>query len=294
MHTNLIVDVNNVVFSIRHAKLPKPASIKKKEKFVKEFIFIEALSSVLRHSRMLKSDAIALMRDSKNIWRKDFYPEYKANHVDALEDLYHQETIDAADMLCEFFDKHTYAGVYTYPRAEADDLIGIWCQESTGVNNVILSSDKDFIQLIDERTKLYSHTQDTFRETEDASFSLFVKCIRGDSGDNVRSAYPRITEKKLLQAWNDDLDMLNLLETILPDGTKVADNLAFNVKMIDLTSQPNAMRRAIYDMFSVKTFGIYSQLKCMKYLGDAGLKEHRDIFDQKDRALKKSPVFQID
>lgn len=291
MHNNLIVDVNNNVFAMKHGRIKPVTSASKKEKYVKEFLFIETLKSILRYGRKLKADSLVLMQDSPNIWRRDIYPEYKANHINDAEDFYYQDAVEAADMLCSFIREYTKGFVFSFKRAEADDLIGIWCQESVGVKNTILSSDKDFVQLLSDTTVLYSQTQDTFRESDDAAFDLFVKCIRGDRGDNIRSAYPRIQEKKLKLAWDDDLNMLNMLETIRPDGIKVGDALLDNIALIDLSQQPTSMRNSIVDMFETAVSGAYSPLKAMKFFGDNNLKEHRDALDGLDRVLKNAPIF---
>lgn len=289
MHRNLLVDVNNLVFALRHAKLPKTAATK--QRFVKETLFVDSLASIFRHCKLLKAQSIVLMRDSPNIWRKDVYQDYKANHTSSLDDPYHADAIAAADMLVEFFEKYTSSWVFSYPRAEADDLIAVWCQKSD-VENVILSSDKDFIQLLTSpRTMLYSPTQDAFRTTEDAGFSLFLKCIRGDSGDNVRSAYPRVRESVLKKAWEDDLEMLNLLETVRPDGVKVYDALSLNIQLIDLTAQPEKLRSGIETMFLSGKQGKYNYIAALRFFSENGLKERLDVVDSGNAFMSKTPKF---
>lgn len=290
MAVNLVVDINNLVFSYRHAKIKPASSIRTKQKFVTESLFVDCMSAIFRLGKKLKANSIVIMRDSPNIWRRDIYPEYKANHTSSLDDIYYKDTIAAVDMLCEFFENNTAAWVFSYPRAEADDLIGIWCQESTS-ENIILSSDKDFIQLICEKTKLYSPVQDVYRESEDTEYDLFLKCIRGDSGDNVRSAFPRVKETLLKKAWVDQIEMLNLLETIRHDGVKVGDALSMNISLIDLTQQPDSMRKSIINTFTQKQPSKYSMTKAYRYFGDKGLKERVDILDTGAFFLKTTPLF---
>lgn len=290
MHTNLIVDINNLVFAYRHAKIKPASSIRTKQKFVTESLFIDCLSAIFRLGKKLKASSVVIMRDSPNIWRRDIYPEYKANHTSSLDDIYYKDAVAAADMLCDFFEKHTSAWVFSYPRAEADDLIGIWCQESIECN-VILSSDKDFVQLLDEKTRLYSPVQDTFRESEDPAYSLFLKCIRGDAGDNVRSAFPKVRETLLQKAWGDDLEMLNLLETIRKDGVKVGDALSMNISLIDLSQQPDDMRKNVINMFKQKVGAKYNMTSAYRFFGEAGLKERVDVLDNGAFLLKTEPRF---
>lgn len=290
MHTNLIVDINNLVFAYRHAKIKPASSIRTKQKFVTESLFIDCLSAIFRLGKKLKASSIVVMRDSPNIWRKDIYPEYKANHTSSLDDIYYKDTVAAADMLCDFLETYTTAWVFSYARAEADDLIGIWCQESSE-NNVILSSDKDFIQLVDLKTTLYSPVQDVFRETEDPEYDLFLKCIRGDSGDHVRSAFPKVRETLLKRAWNDNIEMLNLLETVRSDGIRVGDALSLNISLIDLTQQPEAMRKSVINMFRQKSSNPYNMTKAYRFFGEMGLKERVEVLDNGAFLLKTTPRF---
>jgi len=287
-HKNLLVDANNFVFSLRHTKL-KPGGAK--QKFVKEFLFLESLSSLIKHAKMLKADSIVICSDSAKVWRRDIYPDYKANHTGSIDDIYFSDTIDATNMLTWFLKNLTASYTLSHPRCEADDVIAVWCQESRNVENVILSTDKDFIQLIDERTTLYSPVQAVFRETEDAGFDLFVKCIRGDAGDNVRSSFPRVRMDRLKKAWDDDLEMLNLLETVRPDGVKVGDALSQNISLIDLSQQPDYIRDGI--LLEIESFvpNSFSLVKAMKFLGDNHLKERRDILDGSERIFRTAPVF---
>jgi major membrane immunogen (membrane-anchored lipoprotein) len=86
--------------------------------------------------------------------------------------------------------------------------------------------------------------------------ALFVKCIRGDSGDGVFSAYPGVRYKGsakkvgIEDAWNDretkgfhwNNFMLQRWDKLLEDGTSVdvsvKDEYERNVTLIDLTAQP--------------------------------------------------------
>jgi hypothetical protein len=287
--TNLIVDVNNFVFSLRHSILPKDK--KTKERFVAETLFKSALVRLSTLVAELKADAFVICVDSPNVWRRDVYPEYKANHTGSIDDPYFDDTIEACNNLVRFFRECTAAYVLEVARCEADDIIGVWCQESDS-ENIILSSDKDFIQLINDHTRLYSPVQKCWRETEDAGFDLFVKCIRGDAGDHVPSAYPRVRVDRLRKAWSDDLEMLNLLETILPGrDEKVADTLMRNIELIDLTAQPEGIRQLILEKIKSYQPSAYSQLKTMKFLSDIGIKDQSNIRFIGERAFKKKPSF---
>ena len=289
MHNNLIVDINNLVFSLRYAKLSQT----KKERFAKETLFKESLKTIINYSKKLKADSLVLCVDSPNVWRKDIYENYKANRIEAVEDIHYKDVIDASDLLLNFFSNFTASFVLKVPRAEADDIIAVWCQESEGVQNTILSTDTDFVQLLNDRTRLYSHVQDKFRESEDPMYSLFVKCIRGDRNDFIRSAYPRIHETKLKKAWEDDIEMLNLLETIRPDGVKVGEAFSLNMNLIDLGMQPPQVRDLIVNKILNYTPMNFKQISAMRFFGENGLKDSVDILDVTSNILKNKPIFKM-
>lgn len=284
-HRNMVVDLNNIVFNTRFAKIKTPSSARRKETYVPELIFKDTLLAIVKHANMFKSDAIVIACDSRNVWRKDIYPEYKANRDHA--DVYYEETIEAANLLKTFFRECTNVAVLEVERTEADDVIAVFVQEcDDSVEKVILSSDRDFVQLIDDTTTLYSPAQEKWRETEDAEYDLFFKCIRGDMNDNIMSAYPRVWEKKLKEAWEDDYKMLNLMETIRKDGVKVGDAYSLNKNLIDLTAQPPNIRADIVKAIHSPIQRNFGELKMMKWLGTHGLKKFATIVQYKERPLK--------
>jgi len=284
-HRNLVVDLNNLVFSTRFAKIKTPSSMRRKEEYIPEMIFKDTLLSIVKYANEFKSDAIAIACDSSKVWRKEIYPEYKANRDHA--DIYYEETIEAANMLKRFFKECTNVAVFEVPHTEADDIIAVIAAESgEGVENVILSSDRDFVQLINENTFLFSPAQGKWRETEDAAYDLFFKCIRGDSNDNIFSAYPRVWEKKLVEAWEDEYKMLNLMETVRKDGVKVGDAYALNKKLIDLTAQPPLIRAEIEKVIKAPFQRKFGELRMQKWLADNSLKKFSNMLQFKERPLK--------
>lgn len=284
-HHNLLVDLNNIVFATRFSKIASPSSAKRKEEYVPELIFKDALIAIVKYANEFKTNAIVIACDSPRVWRKDIFPEYKANRDHA--DIYYEETIEAANMLKTFFRDCTNVAVLEVPRTEADDIIAVFCQESDEtVMNTILSSDRDFVQLIDENTFLYSPSQQKQRTTEDAAYDLFFKCIRGDMNDNISSAYPRVWEKKLKEAWEDEYKMLNLMETVRKDGVKVGDAYSLNKNLIDLTAQPPEIKKQIIKEIRSPVQRKFGELRMMKWLGDHNLKKFANMIQYKERPLK--------
>ena len=133
---------------------------------------------------------IAVIFDSgSKTFRNDIYPEYKANRPPCPEDLIPQFSIvrESAEALnISILEKIGF---------EADDIIATIAKKSAkeGFEVVIVSSDKDLMQLIDENIKMFDAMKNkmvSFNEVQEKfsvepSKVLEVLSLIGDSSDNV-------------------------------------------------------------------------------------------------------------
>tara|TARA_R110002020_G_scaffold149793_2_gene326217 strand:+ start:522 stop:1475 length:954 start_codon:yes stop_codon:yes gene_type:complete len=76
---------------------------------------------------------------------------------------------------------------------EADDMIAIICRELKGIQKVIISSDKDFYQLLDDETIIYRPVQAVYKTKNNIleefkihpnNFAL-ARAVSGDKSDNL-------------------------------------------------------------------------------------------------------------
>jgi len=267
--SNLVVDLSNLAWISRY-------SLVKNNELTKELILHGIISLIKVTAINYRVDGILVACDSRTNWRKDIYPEYKGNR-DKEKDEYFIDVVDAIQLAEEFFNTCTNIPAIKVDNAEADDIIAIAAKTSKQ-KTVILSSDKDFIQLLDNKTRLYSPTQKCERKTNDKYFHLFEKCIRGDHGDNIHSAYPRVRTKRLQEVWGDKLKMANLMEEKRKiDGKKVGDFYEFNKKLIDLDQIPQDIQHSICTQLSTipnsGSHGKYAHQKILRYLGKNNLRK---------------------
>jgi len=206
-------------------------------------------------------------------WRKNVYAPYKANRKAAAVSRTPKEVEDDAvffevmDHFVKFVDSQTNCTVLRHHEAEADDMIARWIALHPDDQHVIISSDSDFQQLISPNVKIYNgivgllythegifdkdgkiakNKQGVDLPTPDPEWLLFEKCMRGDDGDNVMSAYPGVRTKKLLEAYADRRtkgfvwNNLMLSKWIDHEGTehRVKDDFERNRLLIDLSHQP--------------------------------------------------------
>ena len=228
-------------------------------------------------------------------WRKDHYAPYKRNRSDARavrteteveEDEVFWETFDN---FRDFIDQKTNCTVLRHEQLEADDLIAGWIQAHPNDNHVIVSTDGDFAQLIAPNVKQFNGIQDVTTTHEgyfddkgkrvldkktkeekpapNPQWLLFEKCMRGDSSDNVFSAYPGVrtkgTKKKvgLQEAFADreskgyNWNNLMLQRWVDHEGNehRVLDDYNRNVQLCDLTAQPDDIKDKIKETVSKAT-----------------------------------------
>jgi 5'-3' exonuclease len=220
-------------------------------------------------------------------WRKDFYKPYKANRVVDNTALTDAEIAlntlfwNTYDEMVTFLRDRTNASVLRCPTAEADDLIARFIHLHPNDEHYIISSDTDFAQLIAPNVKQFNSIMGylitpegyfddrgreikdkktgTHKQLGDPKYVLFEKCMRGDSTDNVFSAYPGVRTKStkktvgLIEAYADrekrgfNWNNVMLHRWTDPDGVehRVLDDYTRNVTLVDLTAQPQEVKDAV-------------------------------------------------
>lgn len=206
-------------------------------------------------------------------WRKNIYAPYKANRKAVAAQRTQREIEDdtaffeTMNEFVKFLRTKTNCTVLQNPEAEADDLIARWIQLHPEDNHVIISSDNDFKQLISDRVMLYDgisallYTIDGVWDKNgapavdkkgnqitkpDPEWLLFEKCLRGDSSDNIMSAFPRVRKTQMQLAFEDRntqgyaWNNLMLSTWLDHEGAehRVQDDYKRNRLLIDLTQQP--------------------------------------------------------
>jgi 5'-3' exonuclease len=220
-------------------------------------------------------------------WRKDFYEPYKRNRQVARDKMTVTESEEDKvfweifDEFKDFVNDKTNCTVLQHKQLEADDLIAGWIQAHPNDDHVIVSTDGDFAQLVAPNVRQYNGIQDmtiTHKGYFDKKgnpvidkktklekpapipeYMLFEKCMRGDTSDNVFSAYPGVRKKGtknkvgLVEAFADkDTKGYNWNNMMLQrwvdhngDEHRVLDDYTRNVTLCDLTAQPPEIRNII-------------------------------------------------
>ena len=277
--THILVDTANTFFRARHV-INGDADIKL------GMAFHITLNSIKKAWQDFEGTHVVFCLEGRS-WRKDYYEPYKRNRQvarDALTEKQQEEdTIfwEAFDTFKDFVSEKTNCTVLQHKELEAEDLIAGWIQQHPDVDHVVVSTDTDFQQLIAPNVKLYNGVQEVTTTHEgffdkkgnhvidkktkepktvpDPQWLLFEKCMRGDTSDNVFSAYPGVRKKGtrnkvgLLEAFEDkDLKGYNWNNLMLQrwvdhngEEHRVLDDYQRNVTLIDLTAQPEDIKDKI-------------------------------------------------
>lgn len=106
------------------------------------------IKQILEYAIGSKANYIAVCFDkSRNTtFRKDLYEDYKANRKTTPEPL------KAQFMLCEELLSKMGIPVFYHDKYEADDIAGSISKQFSHLNKILVSKDKDYLQLVDEKS----------------------------------------------------------------------------------------------------------------------------------------------
>lgn len=244
------------------------------------------LASVNQVVRKFGIDHVVFCLEGRS-FRKDIYPPYKRNRV-VDETQQTEAEVEENKMFWETYElfttylkEKTNVSVLRHERAEADDLIARFIHLHPEDQHYIISSDTDYIQLIDQHVFQYNGITNQFitlegyhdekgklivdkktKETKllgDPKFHLFEKCMRGDASDNVFSAYPGVRTKGsknkvgLIEAYADrekqgfSWNNIMLQRWVDHNGVehRVREDYERNRTLIDLTAQPDEIKEIV-------------------------------------------------
>jgi len=281
--TYILVDTANTFFRARHV-VQGNAEIKL------GMAFHITINSVKKAWNDFDGKHVVFCLEGRS-WRKDFYAPYKRNRQETRAAMTQKEQDEdklfweAFDEFKNFISEKTNVTVLQHPQLEADDLIAGFIQSHPNDDHVIISTDSDFHQLLAPNVKQFNgvaeetHTLEGVYDKKgklvidkktgepkrvNPSWILFEKCMRGDTSDNVFSAYPGVRTKGsknkvgLTEAFEDrnskGYSWNNLMLQRWTDHTgaehRVLDDYQRNVTLVDLKAQPTEIKKIIFETIS--------------------------------------------
>ena len=306
MATYVLIDTMNLFFRSRHVI---KGDLDTKVGMALHITF----NSIKKAWQDFDADHVIFCLEGRS-WRKDFYEPYKRNRQETRAAMTEKEQeedrvfFEIFDEFKDFVAEKTNCTVLRHPELEADDLIAGWIQSHPNDKHVIISTDGDFAQLIAPNVRQYNGVSNVTithegyfdddgkpvvdkktgepKPAPDPKWMLFEKCIRGDTSDNIFSAYPGVRKKGtknkvgLLEAYADketkgyNWNNLMLQRWVDHEGSehRVIDDYNRNVLLCDLTAQPDDVRSKITSTIreqavtkDVKQVGIKLMKFCAKW-----------------------------
>jgi hypothetical protein len=254
----------------------------------------------------IKPDQVAITFEGSNNWRKAHTrgerPEpsvskrlYKGNRVKD------DSMIPFFELMASFEDlarNHTSLVVLQNPLLEGDDVFSGYVRKYTAIGDEVIgvSDDKDFTPLLQLPNFKLMRPDGTYRgidkktkEVIDPKFFMYEKAFRGDGGDNVLPAYPKVRSTRLKKAFDalqkgDAYEHTNLMNETWAFNEpssgeerifKVGDLYAENIILMDLINgQPTDIQDLMVQTVdhAVLNHGTFNLFQFQKFCGKFGLK----------------------
>ena len=277
----IIVDVNQIMISNLMVQINGRNAVELSENLVRHMV----LNSLRAHNKKFRKDygEMVIACDSGKVWRRQAFPNYKAGRKANREKSEHNWEL-IFDILARVKDEiKTFLPykVIELETAEADDIIAVLCRQVKD-KTLILSGDKDFIQLHNERIRQYNPVLNKF-VGKDENPSLYIKehILRGDrsdgipnvlSDDNVFIEGRRQTplSKKKVESWVNEV-----VPTFTEEQQK---NYERNRQLIDLNCIPKELEDKINREF--ENIEVATRDKILNYFITKKLKTLIEVIDE--------------
>ena len=218
----VLVDGNNLLFRSYYATLYSGNVMRNKEGFPTNGVygFVNMINKIISEE---KPEYMMVAFDIGKTFRHEKYERYKDGRKETPDDLKMQFPV-AKKILTAMGIKYLECAGY-----EADDIIGtisLWCEKDPEYEALIVSSDKDLLQLISDETvvkllKSKDHImmdRKTFKEMYgfEPIHMIDLKALMGDASDNIPGV-KGIGEKgaiKLISEYNSIDNLYNNIDNV--------------------------------------------------------------------------------
>ena len=253
------------------------------------------LNSLRAHNKKFRKEYgdMVIACDSKNVWRREIFPNYKAGRKANRAKSEHDWDAIFSMLATIKNEIKTFLPykVIELETAEADDIIATLVRRSKRIiqpehkrNVLILSGDKDFIQLHGHNIKQYNPVLNKFvGKGEDPSLYIKEHIFKGDRSDGIPNILSddnvfiegrrqKPLSKKKINSWVDDV----FFYTHFTEEEQ--KNYDRNRKLIDLSCIPQELEDKINNEFNeVK---VASRDKILGYFINKKLKTLIEVIDE--------------
>lgn len=218
------------------------------------------LTGPLKVFPFIEPSNIIFARDcpKKNIWRIEFYKEYK------------QERRDAKDTDRPFKFSGTFQYIYNTiipgyeaegskcigaPCSEGDDIIATLIRNKVADNFIILASDRDLLQLVADNVTMINIAGENITFSKELEIPedelkqydfggkqyIFIKALMGDKSDGIAQIHKRCGKKTAIKYFFDR----DLLQEKMRVDPNIAEVIKTNISIMDFDYIPKEINDAI-------------------------------------------------
>ena len=250
----VLVDMNQVTLSSLMMQIGQSKDLQVNPDLVRHMV----LNSIRTYRIKFVEDygELVLCYDSKHYWRKDVFPQYKSHRKKMREssDFDWNTIFNTLNALKEELRENFPYKMLEVYGAEADDIIATIC-ESQKENIMILSGDKDFIQLQKyKNVKQWNPVQKKMLKDKNPDLYLKEHIIKGDRSDGIpnvlsddNSFVDKVRQKPLtkkkIQSWveHDFMDVA--------PNEQAKRNYHRNTTLVDLSKIPQDLKDKIKETY---------------------------------------------
>ena len=278
----ILVDLSQIMISNLMIQINGRNAPELSEDLVRHMV----LNSLRGHNKKFrdKYGEMVLACDSGNVWRKQIFPNYKAGRKESREKSDHDwaKIFEILTTIRRELKEHMPYRYVELDTTEADDIIAVLVRKHHDQKILILSGDKDFIQLHNKNVQQYNPVLNKF-VGKDENPSIYIKehILKGDRSDGIPNVLSddnvfiegrrqRPLTKKKIESWVNEMVM-----TFTEEEQK---NYSRNRKLIDLSCIPPELEAKIMNEFNdVK---VASRDKILNYFITKKLKTLIEVIDE--------------
>jgi len=215
--------------------------------------------------------------DDKSSWRYKIWPRYKEERKrkpkqsDIDMELFFKVYSEFMQELTDFFP----IKVLKVPFAEGDDIIGTLVPENNTNKSLIISTDKDYLQLFSKNVKVYNPIKKEYMEHPNPEMFIIEQCMIGQVKDSIFNIVtpqdypiglrkpgfgPKAFEKAVVVGIKETLGQTKKIpkkkykideeeRTYSNDGFSLQERFDFNRKLMDFQLIPNVVKNAIRESY---------------------------------------------
>lgn len=233
----LVFDCHNLIFRVLFVAVSQSKKfhedINETNYYYWKYLFVKSMITTIKQF----SPKDVIMALDSTSWRKEIYPQYKANRKASRDsslvdfDKFFPVLETFLQELQELLSNYCWLKV---DRSEADDIMAILSKEIPS-NVILVSTDRDLNQLLSlPNVKQYNPVEKKFVNLTNPEQALQIKCLTGDKGDNIPAIMPKCGPVKAAKFLSEGLITVTSNSILMANYTRNKQLIDFNFIPIDI------------------------------------------------------------